>query len=169
MPSEHIHRYQEFFKDVAVDKIQDHLPHLQQMKIEYLSKSFASTPNITIMFTSQNFQVVDLSVHTGHFVFSISIYNEEGSSLTSRSDPFASGTYAKIYKSTAFNGEPYIIKNQKFSKNVVSQEGRQRLLNDIILDYCLTKLCSALGIGAAVATLMGFDLIFYDDSVEYMM
>ena len=47
----------------------------------------------------------------------------------------------------------------------ISEEGILR----VIEDYCFSKLFSCLGIGPRVSDFMGFDLVLYDGSVEYLI
>ena len=78
----------------------------------------------------------------------------------------AKGTYGKIYD-YKFNDKNYVIKSQKLK--LKDREELNKNFDEIIKEYFCSKIASAIGIGPAMEKIFGYDLLWFDDSLEFAL
>ena len=75
------------------------------------------------------------------------------------------GGLARVYLLQDFEGRQMAVKSVKFCKGEKISDSIYRQVED----YCFSKILSCLGVGPKVETFMGFDLVIYEDSIEFLM
>ena len=76
----------------------------------------------------------------------------------------STGTYATIYK-IENDEEEYVIKSQSIKeKNKVMMD---EAIDDIIREYIFYKIASILEVGPALRAVFGYDILCFDDRIEF--
>lgn len=102
----------------------------------------------------------------GTFILKIKILNVDKASPLSRRQIDQAGRFGNVYR-IPFYGIEIAIKS--FSLAELNQEQIQTKISLAIEEYCITKICDALECGPSVIQPFGFDLIIFNDRIEFAM
>lgn len=137
------------------------IDQLRANNIFFLSNQTQSAFFISTLSHTLNYEAVRLSVQITHITIEIVILNVKGSSPT-HSLQNLSQTKASIFKLSS--NKNHIIKCLTFPHVPFEDQ-----LAMAIKEYCLLKIASILGVGPKLKNLFGFDLVVYDECIEFCM
>ena len=78
----------------------------------------------------------------------------------------SSGSYGKVYRTHLY------CKNFTIKSQLITSEDRAYLnssIDEILREICFYKIASLLEIGPAYRQIFGFDILLFDDSIEFAM
>jgi serine/threonine protein kinase len=106
---------------------------------------------------------MEAKVNIGHFQLVLLILNVEGRSPLSDVRPSDCGSFGKIYFKK-FNEENVAVKSFFFD-----DQNKNQVIEAVIKECSLLKISSVLKCAPAVGRGIGFDILVYDDCIQFLM
>lgn len=140
-------------------------PNFSKHNITY-TKGSNLTFSYRIMSQLNSFEIVKLKVEMGDFILTISILNSNRNSPLTKEKELSEGAYGKLY-TFSFLGQNIAAKSYKAAH--IKDEKFQIAMSRTIQEYSIAKICDCLGCGPAMKTCFGFDLLVFNNRIEFAM
>lgn len=166
--------YEQFFAKKAPKVLnEEEIRSLRQERISYNPNYFQESVSLTITDETANKQIMRLAVSFSYFMVEIAVLNSLEESVCPFLEMLNFGSFSKIYLIEKWledsKGGHDVIKSILYSKEKESNESNEKSLRNSIIEFSFVKLFSALKIGPVVHKIFGFDMLIFQDTVEFCM
>lgn len=143
---------------------------LASYRITKHKPSFEHQPDPVVVVASieRGADIVTYNVSVLNFSMQLILCNLPGSA-PSRDADLGNGAYGQV-RMESWAGRKFAVKRQNAIKSYGPQCAEQmypELIEDVLAEYALTKICSFYGIGPQVDATTGFDILCYSDCLEF--